>query len=270
MSIIRPILRMCAVAALRERTWAEDRVFDSDNTPLADALVNDPGTAKPYITVYTDEDTRTGIEGRDIYGAARSVSLVLEIGVASAVRVEGTDEVEIELPATDAGMELSVDMVETQAVAALIGDPRSAWGELLRRIVVGIQRAPSQRGGSAEKGTRWAARQVVLVCDVIADPPPGTVLPEDHVVRAFITMAKTAPPEVRLAGAGEIIENILNATPAWPWEQAQAWLGLTEKAVRGIGVGSPLDIDAEAELERTTLRDEDRNVDTEVTGENVP
>jgi hypothetical protein len=268
MSIIRPILRMCVVAALRERTWAEDRVFDSDNTPLADALVTVPGTTKPYITVYTDEDTRTEIAGRDIYGATRNLTLVLEIGVASAVRVEGTDQVEIELPATDAGMELSVDMVETQALAALIGDPRSAWGELLRRIVVAIQRAPSQRGGSAEKGTRWAARQVVLVCDVIADPAPGTVLPEDHAVRTFITMAKTAPPELRLAGAGEIIENILNATATSSWEQAQAWLGLTEKAVRGIGVAPPLDVEEEVPLDQVTVSDEDMNVVT-VANENA-
>jgi hypothetical protein len=63
MSIIRPILRMCVVAALRERTLAERRVFDSDNTPLADALAHEPEQAKPYITVYTDEDTRLGVAG---------------------------------------------------------------------------------------------------------------------------------------------------------------------------------------------------------------
>jgi hypothetical protein len=85
MSIIRPILRMCAVAALRERTLAERRVFDSDNTPLADALAQEPEQAKPYITVYTDEDIRPGVSGRDIYAAERNLSLVLEIGAASAV-----------------------------------------------------------------------------------------------------------------------------------------------------------------------------------------
>ena len=109
MSIIRPILRMCAVAALRERTLAEGRVFDSDNTPLADALAQEPEQAKPYITVYTDEDTRPGVSGRDIYAAERNLSLVLEIGAASAVVTE-KDGVILQIPATDAGLELAVDI----------------------------------------------------------------------------------------------------------------------------------------------------------------
>jgi hypothetical protein len=164
MSIIRPILRMCAVAALRERTLAESRVFDSDNTPLADALAQEPEQARPYITVYTDEDTRPAISGRDIYAAERNLSLVLEIGAASAVvmkRDDGSNEIALQIPATDAGLELSVDIVESQALAALIGHPQSRWGELFRRLVLRIERVQGQRGGSAERGSRWAARQII-------------------------------------------------------------------------------------------------------------
>jgi hypothetical protein len=96
------------------------------------------------------------------------------------------------------------------------------------------------------------------------------VLPEDHAVRTFITMAKTAPPEIRLAGAGEIIESVLNATPAWSWEQAQAWLGLTEKAVRGIGVAPPLDVEEEVPLEQVTVADENRSVVTVINETTAP
>ena len=38
MSIVRMLTRLCSVAALRGHTWADDRVFDSDNTPLSQAL----------------------------------------------------------------------------------------------------------------------------------------------------------------------------------------------------------------------------------------
>jgi hypothetical protein len=39
-----------------------------------------------------------------------------------------------------------------------------------------FERVPSRRGGSAERGTRWAARQIIFVCDTIDDVPPGVVL----------------------------------------------------------------------------------------------
>jgi hypothetical protein len=245
MSIIRPILRMCAVAALRERTLAEGRVFDSDNTPLAEALIREPEEAKPYITVYTDEDTRPGVSGRDIYAAERNLSLVLEIGAASAV-VTGKDGVILQIPATDAGLELSVDIVESQALAALVGDPESRWGELFRRMVLRIERVQGQRGGSAEHGSRWAARQIILICDVIADAPPG--VPQPAVVRDFLAAARAAPSELGLAGAAEIIERALDPTMALTWRQAQAWLGLTEQGVRATGIAPPLGVEEDVPL----------------------
>jgi hypothetical protein len=245
MSIIRPILRMCAVAALRERTLAEGRVFDSDNTPLAEALIRKPEEAKPYITVYTDEDTRPGVSGRDIYAAERNLSLVLEIGAASAV-VTGKLGVMLQIPATDAGLELSVDIVESQALAALVGDPESRWGELFRRMVLRIERVQGQRGGSAEHGSRWAARQIILICDVIADAPPG--VPQPAVVRDFLAAARAAPSELGLAGAAEIIERALDPTMALTWRQAQAWLGLTEQGVRATGIAPPLGVEEDVPL----------------------
>jgi hypothetical protein len=245
MSIIRPILRMCAVAALRERTLAEGRVFDSDNTPLAEALIREPEEAKPYITVYTDEDTRPGVSGRDIYAAERNLSLVLEIGAASAV-VTGKLGVMLQIPATDAGLELSVDIVESQALAALVGDPESRWGELFRRMVLRIERVQGQRGGSAEHGSRWAARQIILICDVIADAPPG--VPQPAVVRDFLAAARAAPSELGLAGAAEIIERALDPTMALTWRQAQAWLGLTEQGVRATGIAPPLGVEEDVPL----------------------
>lgn len=229
MSLIRPIIRMCAIGALRGNTWAGARVFDSDNTPLIDALSTD---AQPYITVYTDEDNRLDISGMDIYGSNRSLSLVLEIGLATAV-VVGTGGAQIRIPATDEGMEAAIDILESQAMSALFGDPLNPWAEILRRIVMRIYRILSPRGGSAERGTRWAARRLVFVCDVISDPAPGTVLPEHHPVRAFIELASGSSP---MAAAASLITKLLNTTEAPDWRVAQAWLGLTEAGIRSTGL----------------------------------
>jgi len=161
MSVIRMLTRLTAVAALRGQTWADKRVFDSDNTPLSQALMLNEA-AKPYIVVYTDADNRSEQNGTDIYGMRRELALVLEIGVAS--KVEGvTGDAQIKIPLTDEGMELALDMVETQALAALWGDPQNEWAELLKGFVLRIERLTGQRGASSDRDRRWAARQVSIV-----------------------------------------------------------------------------------------------------------
>lgn len=233
MSLIRPVIRMCAVAALRDRTWAESRVFDSNNTPLIDALKEE---TKPYITVYTDDDTRTNISGLDVYLTERRIALTIELGVASAVVVENKGTA-LKIPQTDQAMEALIDFMEGQVIAALIGDPMSAWGEILRGLINKVDRMPSIRGGSADRGTRWAARQLTLIVDTISDPAPGVVLPDGHPIRQFIALARTpAQSAVGMAEAANLIEVVMNETPASGWRQAQALLGLTNRGIYATGI----------------------------------
>ena len=82
MSIVRAVIRQCAVAALRQKTWAEERVYDSNNAPLVDALtVGQDG--KPYIVVFTDQDNMTDVTD-GVYGSVRQLDLTIEMGVACA------------------------------------------------------------------------------------------------------------------------------------------------------------------------------------------
>jgi hypothetical protein len=110
MSLLRPIIRACAVAALRDQTWAQARVYDSDMTPLADAVLG--VAAAPYIVIYTDTDDLQPVRGvAEMYdGENRNLSVVLEIGVASAVR-NAQGQIVIQFAATDQGMEWAVDCV---------------------------------------------------------------------------------------------------------------------------------------------------------------
>src|SRR4051812_28361698 len=112
MSIIRPCIRIATVAALRERTWAEERVFDSDQQPLAAALLGDSDASeyKPYMTVYTDDDTMTNIDGRQVYNGDRALALTIEIGTASAIRGKNGSAT-LSFAQTDEAMELAIDMV---------------------------------------------------------------------------------------------------------------------------------------------------------------
>ena len=99
MSLIRPAVRACTVAALKDKTWAEGRVYNSDMTALAQAVMGGP--PKPYIVVFTDSDDHPRITGAEMYdGEARQLNLVLEMGIASAIR--GTKgNVVLQFAATD-------------------------------------------------------------------------------------------------------------------------------------------------------------------------
>jgi len=233
MSIIRMLTRLCAVAALRGKTWADDRVFDSDNTPLSQALTLN-AAAKPYIVVYTDTDNRQDMNNTtDIYSARRELNLCLEIGVAS--KVEGTTGGEmLKTPLTDEGMEIALDMVEDQALEALFGDPQSDWSELLKTFVIGANRITGQRGASAERDRRWAARQLSIICDVVSDIPKGVPIQNGHPIRRFAEVA-AAHPEVHMEHAGSICLALVNRTTAPAWEQVQATIGARRLALRAIG-----------------------------------
>lgn len=239
MSIARMLTRTCAVAALRGHTWADERVFDSDNTPLSAALTTN-AEAKPYIVVYTDADNRMEQNGTDLYGMQRELNLVLEIGVASKIEGE-TGKDTIKTPLTDEGMELALDMVEEQALAALFGDPRSDWSELLKVLVMRVQRVSGQRGASADRDRRWAARQLSIICDVVSDLPPGIPVPSDHPIRLFVWTSEKHP-ESDMEPVADICRALMGVKPAPKWEQMQARFGVRRLALRAAGL-APLSSD---------------------------
>lgn len=239
MSIIRAAIRLAAVAALRDRTWAKGNIYDSDGTPLVQALKDLPpspvgaATRIPYIVVYTDTDHHIDISGMDIYSSDRQLGLVLEIAVSSGLR-DGA----LFLPHTDAAMELIIDMVETQSIAALFGDVRNPWNDVMKGLINSVARVPTMRGGRANAGIRFAARQCVFVCDTIADTPPGIPLGQYHTLNAFLAQAQALPEHDAVRDAASIIQSVLtaeNGTPYSSWEQDQAWLGLARRGIEVIG-----------------------------------
>jgi hypothetical protein len=234
-SLIRPILRACAVAALRDRTWAADRVYDSDLTPLATAVYGGPPS--PYIVVYTDLDDLNPVDNvAKIYSSDnRTLSIAIEIGIASAIRSPTTNNLIIQFAATDAGMEWACDCVAAQALSALIGDPQSQWGELFKRMVTKVRRIPSRRGGMSQQGVRFAARRVVIQIQPLWDFIPGQRPPDKHPVWDFIALARANPGDNVVDVAG-IIEGLINIQSSPVWRIAQAQLGLTLEGIQALNV----------------------------------
>ena len=231
--------------------------MDSDMTALAEAVFGGP--PQPYIVVYTDSDDRPRVVGAELYdGDLRVLNIVLEIGVANAIK-GSSGNLTIEFAATDPSMELACDIVETQATAALWGDPYSQWGELLKKMCYRIIRVPSRRGGQAQGGVRFAARRVTYVVNTIYDVLPGQVLDDTHALKQFITMAK-GNPIFGINDVGQIIEDVLaTSATAYPnWRLAQGALGMQTDAIKALqvpGVPLPLAIGEEPPLDTSDTSD---------------
>lgn len=235
MSLLRPIIRCAAVGALRDRTWAQERVYDSDLTPLATAVFGGP--AKPYIVVYTDSDDLNPVNGvAEVYANDnRTLSLAVEIGVASAVR-NSQNDITIKFAATDSGMEWACDVCAAQAIAALVGDPQSKWGEIFKRLITTVRRIPSRRGGMSAQGVRFAARRLVFQVQPMWDFVPGMVPSPKHPVWDFITLAR-AEPMANQVDVATIVEDLMTKDTAPDWRIAQAQLGITEADILALNIG---------------------------------
>jgi hypothetical protein len=243
MSLLRAMIRACAVGALRDKTWAEERVYDSDLTPLAQAVYGGP--AKPYCVVYTDQDDVQPVTGvGEIYdGRNRALSLAVEIGIAGAVRATKGDPLSplvLKFAATDVGMEWACDVVSAQVFAALSGDYKSAWGELFKRFTVNIRRVPSRRGGQASQGVRYAARRIIFVVEPMYDFSPGLIPKVGHPVYDFVTLARSQPLSNQIDYAGIIEGLLVVATAAPDWRVIQGQLGLTKEGIEAINAAVPL------------------------------
>lgn len=231
MSLSVLAVRLAAFKALQGKTLAGTRVFDS----RVDALdFKSDDDRAPLIVVSVDEDRGT-VTGRDLAAADREIELVIEIAIATRVRrVIGAGETEetVEVPETDAGLEASVGIVGYQVMRALQADP-GAWAEVFRALVPRIHSFTARRGADVKNGVRYAARQVVVRCDCLAEPAFGAAIEDGLPWGRFVALAKADPSLSRL---GKLIEAEIEGAPLTDWEQAQAAIGITADEAAGIGI----------------------------------
>lgn len=223
----RLALRLATVRALRGRTMAGNRVFDSATGPIDDIAVEHPS---PVIVVYTD-DSQLTIAGRDLYATggdgrvdSGTQKLIIEVALTQRMQVVHPDSgVPIRDPhtgevmlepmqlVTDAGLELTLDILERQVTDALMAPVNSSeWAEMWRLLVDSVGDKQSLRGGSSRDGVRFAGRQIMFSCFLAKDPPALTKIGPTW--ERFLQLAAATPdlatvlPAIRAAigtGTGE-------------------------------------------------------------------
>jgi hypothetical protein len=233
MSITRTAVRLAAARAVTNRTLAGNRVHDSAIEPI-DVAISE--VRLPLITVFTDDDMTDAI-GRDTWQGRRELDLIFEVAVATSVQ-DGA----FTIPETDFGFEWTLDIIEHQIERALF-DEGTPWSSIFMSLVPRIHSKASRRGASAERGVRFAARQIVYKVDPIAAPMPGAAidaaLPYGRLIAAM-------EQDADLAEYGTFLRNIIE-TPMKPdWKRAAEAIGLTRADAEAIGI-APFDLTEQGE-----------------------
>jgi hypothetical protein len=115
-------MRLAAARALRDRTLARARMFDSAVDPIDQTIAEN---RQPLLVLTTDEH-EADITGRDLAGHAQRCDLIIELAIAARVEVPARDDqgsqITMAIPHTDEGIELTLDMMEHQVVSTLMRD----------------------------------------------------------------------------------------------------------------------------------------------------
>ena len=257
MSLTRLAMRLAAARALRDRTLAGARVFDSAVDPIDQTIAE---TRQPLLVLTTDEHG-LDVTGRDLNSGAHRCDLVIEIAIASRVEVPASDgdggQISIAIPHTDEGMELTLDIMEHQVTRALTRDD-TAWSRTWMKLVPRITRRLSRRGASSENGVRFAARQLVLTCDLVDTPLAGGSIASNSAWGDVLVLMEADPILVNIAS---LLRAEMDGTPLADWRRAAETLGVPLEVVNQIGIGPVEDLDADPQpLSDITFLDFDQTV----------
>jgi hypothetical protein len=226
MSLTCLALRLITRRALEGRTLADDRIRDSELAPLS-TILNGPGdvTTGPVISLYIDQ-TRAEMSGREWMSAKPSAHLLIEIAADTSISEEN-----IEIPATSAGLETTLDLIAYQVRVALLGGA-TPWSDLWSKLVSSIASVDTLRGAEFQRtGTRFAARQLDLDLGILNDPVPGAIIwPWDEIIAAF-----AADPEFDEVAVA--LQAVIAGQPVPAWRRGMMEVGDTVSDAIAMGYG---------------------------------
>lgn len=231
MSLVPFAIRICGERAILGDTYAGSRIYDSMIVPVDQTV---PSEREALVILSTDDD-RVDVREWDLLRGNRELEVVFESVLATYVEAKGKDgntEIEIQIPHTDAGMEAALGFMQRQIMRALM-DPRDPWAELFKEFTGRLIRVMGRRGASAEQGVRFAAKQLVLVCDPIPEPDFGETIPADSPWGRLIALMEQQEDLEDLAKV--LREEIENGSDMPSWRRFQASRGWTDARVRNAG-----------------------------------
>lgn len=226
--LIPLILRFCAAEALRGKTFAEERVYDSSVNALDEFLKDQ---SSPFIVVSTDEADI----GPDVFDVCQvdKVDLVLDLGVGAKVTANNGD-VSFVIPHTDAGTEMAVNILTRQVLRELF-EPNSGgdFGKIFRKVASKPSKISVRRGAGAENGVRFSAAQLIISLAPLQEPAFGRE--PANVFLDFIQLLRDHPVHNRIADA---IATAFAGEAIPDWKATASALGISDETADAIGIYS--------------------------------
>ena len=228
MSLVALAARLSLWKALQNATFAENRVYDSAITPIDLKSIEEKN---PIIILSTDDDV-SEVEGFNLLGGKREMDIIVEMAVSSAV--ETKDGQEIVIPHTDAGLEMTLNLMQRQVYRVLLAsdDPFAVF---FKGFIWKISKIQARRGADSEKGEKFAARQIIFTCDTLDEPAFGQ--PPAGIWADFILALKA---DAQLSQIGALIESELTGEVLPSWQEAKAQLGVNRQGLFALGL-APFD-----------------------------
>jgi hypothetical protein len=105
------------------------------------------------------------------------------------------------------------------------------------KLVPRVKRRLSRRGASAEGGVRFAARQIVLTCDLIEAPADGAVLAAGS---AWADVLAVMEEDEALEPIADLLRLTIEGAAVAEWKRAANMLGIHKSTAAAIGLGPVL------------------------------
>lgn len=232
MSVVRQLLQISAVQALRGQTLAGAGVFDSKIGPLPDIL---KGAERPILVVSIEESDQRSEGGNDtgFFGRTAELKMLVQAAVASpvSVTIDDVEAITAGIGETDAGYEATLNLLDRQwrAVFHLPGNP---WAELFRSLIASIGDIRDARGINPENGHRHAARFTQIDIRTICEPAPGEDIPED--IERGLQMLSDVPDYAELAIL--LRESLTSGSQMSDWQKVQSLLFAGTDTLSAVGL----------------------------------
>jgi hypothetical protein len=243
MSIVRQLVQIAVVEALRGRTIALDNVFDSAMDTLPGLL---KGAAQPVLVFSIEESVETADDATDgLLGRGGLLTGIMQSAVASGKQMtdgEGTVIVPV-LGETDSAYEALLNIVDRQWRAAL-HDHENPWSMVFRDLVVSIGPIRTVRATDPEAGTKHACRFAQFEIETMPEPLPGDPI-ADAISAGLVLMASDGDPAY--AALADTWQELLTSGSGLPdWQKLQSALFASNGELLSMGLG-PIEGDEDAE-----------------------